>query len=147
MLQVFEHLATRLGTVTARLRALGHVLVVLVLFAGPGALVAGPGAGLADRPRKGAPSAGKRGRQRTDVAAVGTGADRPRVLLLPVSHQVNAVVEAGGALQLAVGAGPGAFHELLVMPLVGTGGRRRHQHQGRRPQDGSGGGSQHVLRL
>jgi len=53
MLQMMEHVAAGLGTVTTGLGAFGHVLVLLELLTGLGALVAGLGTRMQTVPAKG----------------------------------------------------------------------------------------------
>ena len=117
---MLEHLAARLGAIPARLGAGGHVLVVWGLLTRRGALVATLRATLQHVAGERA-FPGAQGRTRlAALAAVGAELCRLGVFLLAVGDERQAVLEAGIALELTVGADFGARHEVLVVFVRGA---------------------------
>src|SRR5262245_28511382 len=102
MVGVLDHLAAGLGTVTTGLGTGCHVLVVGEFFARLAAGITGLGAGVAEGgcQRPGPP--GQLACRSADRPAVVAQVHRLDVVLLAVSDEMGAVVEAGVALAGAV---------------------------------------------
>jgi hypothetical protein len=116
---VLEHLAARFGAPAAFFGAFHHVLVVLVLFASGGTLVARFGASLANDGHHGAVTGGDRSSDAADIRAVSTKSHRIDVLLVPVGDNVGAMPLTRFTFQLTRRTGLGALLAVAVM-VVGV---------------------------